>query len=1432
MSNANRPYSGTWRPNSKKIVSYTPDALVYLNGMAELPGADGGNIRFNIQKYVTQISVDGGVESGATSASLTLSIPRFESAKIYKDGGIIFHTGMEVHIYARGYFPTKGLVKVEGLPQSEELPQYPYYHIFHGVVTSVSFDYSGGNYSASLSCSSMLHFWSYQYISTSGSVFGARPTNSGIRTTLRGHNFANKNAYEVLYTLYRDFQGAAHGVSWTFSQKTNINATFQNQDLYSINLEYWKRRFSTRLYGLRMYGASGQLYSATQQAFLSGLNRSQAKSLIKNSRVGTTFKYNDASSVLRAAYDLGLIRVDPETNKIVGGADQIAAVLPSFTVSPVEISAYVDDVSAWGSVNFFESTYESKMDMANKIKEMTDFEFYQDMDGDLVFKPPFYNLDTSSSRVYRIEPEDIINLSFTENEPEATYYVVRAGHWQQVQGLGMDGEWGVSGRFVDYRLVAQYGWRQGDFETHYYNTPKSAFFAAVAKMAVANSKMNTASLTIPFRPELRAGYPVYISHIDTFYYVESLSHSFSYGGQCTTSIQLTARRRKFHAPRNTKDASANNSAVDTVDLARLDFPPTPIITSKDNHPKEVGFPNVVMALDPTLVNPLFYVTDDGVDYKDRNVVLNLIRKAEGLNLISPVVSSGIYDKDIYNYYKVSYDDEQDVLFNVQEIITQAKQYGTTLEKTDQELYGIPKSKRRKRRKEGLVEKKATLEGQIFREEAALESLDSSKGQQKIRKATAKLQKLKEKLQRINDQILILDAELKQQRQGSQANEGFGFFELFEQVSSQVRGGEDVDRSATLLEVLSDKKSQFTNDSIAGSYRYYSSAHPDPAQQGVSPLRNISGMGMEGEVSSEGVDIREGFIKEANLVGVVAPKQFKSTENLRNPFGKKGLSFKNYGEIELADGQVSKGLVILKAGKKKEETATHDIRAISFQDHSMSYVSKQIDIKLKAFFDTVAAQKILTRSLARLYRKKLNKDDETPLNEALLDVFSEEDISAYEDTSELSDLQNKPENYQSDKLLGNEGAVKVTRKGVDLTNLPLSQAFEETGLRKFSSFLKFLSKYMADFYAARWAQIWIEEVAENPYVLEITAEEGKDLTKEQRAKKLSTSNHILIYGGALFNINNHNVLDRILKPLRRKEKTETTQKVDVQTPVFPVSDNGGYEVIGSFPYGRGLSIEPGANWSKLAGGYDYDPLSNADPEVVDGLIKAVYSSSQGDAQNDLELRLKDGLRSAEAGTKASKVSDFLAGLGSRTDGSASRDEQIVSGLRNLIVDRRNAPTKISPSNNALRLSDIQPIHDLNVPSSFRAAEELFEIEAFNEENFIAIEGVDQITAWSQDQITQVSGRWKERQNALRGVSIGGNRPEEENPLQAVVDGFNQSFDNLRAGGRTISSALDTEVVDPFIAGAQESINTGAEVAAEAVVDVADATADFFDTGGDN
>lgn len=1373
MSITNRPYAGTWKPNTKKIVSYTPDALVYLNGLAELPGADGGSTRVNIQKYVTQISVDAGTESGATSASLTLSIPRFESAKIYKDGGIIFHTGMEVHIYARGYFPTKGLVQVQGLEeQSSDLPQYPYYHIFHGVVTNVSFDYSGGNYSASLSCSSMLHFWSYQFISTSGSVFGARPTNSGLRTTLRGHNFANKNAYEVLYTLYRDFQGAAHGVSWTFSQKTNIDASLGGRDLYSTNLEYWKRRFSTRLYGLRMYGASGQLYSSTQQAFLSGLNREQAKALIKNTKTGTEFKYMEASAIMRSAYDLGLIRVDPETNKIVGGADQIAAVLPSMTVSPVEISAYVDDVSAWGSANFFESTYESKMDMANKIKEMTDFEFFQDVDGDLVFKPPFYNLDTKSSRVYRIEPEDIISLSFTEGEPEATYYVVRAGHWQQIQGLGMEGEWGVSGRFIDYRLVAQYGWRQGDFETHYYNTPTSAFFTAVSKMSEVNAKINTASLTIPFRPEMRAGYPVYISHIDTYYYVDSFSHSFQYNGQCTTSLQLKARRRKFHAPRDNKNVAQGKTAVDTVDLSRLDLPPTPIISEKNGSPKEIGFPNVVMALDPDLINPLFFITDEGTDFTDQKVVLNLIRKAQDLNLISPKTDSGIYDKNIYNEYIVSSSARTNTTFYVAELLTQAITYGETRERADRAIYGTPPTKK-KRGKAGLLDKKSELEAKLF-----LEENQSKPDDKKIVGLKAEIDAFEEAIGEFNQNLQTL-------RQGSQASSsGFGFFDLFSLVSTTL-GGKDVDRATTLLEMLSDKKSQFTNGSVSGSYRYYSSAHPDPKQQGVAATPSVDTEGS----TQEGVDVREGFIKEANLIGVVAPKQFK--KNPRNPPA--NVLPKDYGEVELAGAEVQKGLVVLKAGKVKEPTPTHDIRALSFQDHSFSYNAKQSAPINRTFFDTKKAEKALYRPIYKILLNIYYGTNERNLVDEIYDI-----LDNYERTTSYTDFLNgdgytfiepkEPKNFTKEVLLPSKTEIRASLLRNDLALNSAGDIVNSYSRKDQGKIKKYVAEKVSAIVARKWARVWYVEV--KPLFDEIksgTDDEDRTLLK-YFAKE--TQEYILKFWALAYNIKTPKTYRSLITTTKTKGTRAERKKESTQTPIFPVSDNEGYEVIGSFPYGRGLSIEPGANWSRLAGGYDYDPLQTTDPQVVDGLIKALYTATTQGSKDDIETSLLNAVKQNENGEKAKVVSDFLSSLGSRTSTDNDRDNLIREGLRNSVLSRTNSPTKLDVTNAALRLTDIIPLHTLDVPSSFRPAEELFELEAFNGENFIAVEGVDKVVEWAQESTVSGSIAWKERQDALRGVARTA-PAERDNIIESIVDSVNNTGDALVRGGTRIRNIFNDE-----------------------------------------
>ena len=613
MSILNRPYAGTWGENRRKIVQYTPDALVYLNGDTGLAGCATCHHRIDVQQFVTSVSVDAGVDPGASSSSITLSIPRHYGDSIFRDGNTLLRTGLEVHVYFRGYFPMTGMADSDSDPDASivagvnlsDIPQYPYYPVFHGVVTGVSHEYSGGYYSASLTCSGMLHFWQYMTIASNGSFFGARPNNSGVRTNLRGHVFTGMSPFAIIYSLYQNTLGSAAGVGFALQSRTNMQAisSATGDSSYAMVQQYWERRFLQGMYRLRMHGASGQLFSGSTQAYLSRLGGRQARIL----SVVTGNNRSERDPLASSAEEFNLIDRDG-AGRINRGADlrSLAGTSGSATDHGVvvpQMQAFVNDISQWGQVSLFETTYETKLDIATQVSNICGYEFYQDMDGDLVFKPPLYNLDTSSSRIYRIEPEDIVSISFTEAEPEATWATVSAGPFQNMRGVVDEAEFGVRATYYDYRLIAQFGWREGSMESNYYSNARSAFYAAVANLDKLNQGMNSASVTIPLRPEIRQGFPVFIPHIDCFYYVQSVSHSFSYGSACTTTLNLIARRRKYIPP-----GDPAIPGIAGITLEQTTNPPKPVqYLDNSNIPRILGFPNVVMALDPTRINPLFFV---------------------------------------------------------------------------------------------------------------------------------------------------------------------------------------------------------------------------------------------------------------------------------------------------------------------------------------------------------------------------------------------------------------------------------------------------------------------------------------------------------------------------------------------------------------------------------------------------------------------------------------------------------------------------------------------------------------------------------------------------------------------------------------------------------------------------------------------------------
>ena len=636
MAIKDRPYVGSWEIGKQTIVRHTPDARVLINGQAEFAICATCNKKTDFNKYITSVSCDPSTDP-ISGASLSFSIPRHATDVFSHDGNYVLEPGLEVVIQMRGYFPVKGYVAkgqqgnlttssevaedgrsvsvtaTDGSPL-EETPVYPYYQVFRGVVTEVSHEFSGGFYTASLSCQNILHFWQYLYLSTNGSVFGKKPPDSGVQVDLTGHRFTGMSPYGIIYTLMRVGFGAAFGVNWTISQTTNISAVDEGTgaSLYKHTAQWWMKRWEDSSMRLRMYGFDGTLFNAFEQAYL-GLFDTKSK---KNAGLVNKF-------TIRNTKDLNTQQLTQAVGKAareVGykGTETTAAIMDEggHRLDAAKMQAYTLDLGRIGSVNFFESEYMSKLEIANAVKDITGFEFYQDVDGDIVFKPAYYNLDTSSDPVYRIEDRDLISITESESEPEATYVKGSGSTFANFTGI-LSGEFGTRGsNHVDWRLVAKFGWKETSFESNYYSSSKQMYIGAIMRLDTANMEMRSASITIPLRPEIRPGYPVYVEHLDCYFYVKSMSHSFSPGGACQTTLTCAAKRAKWLPP-GLPDRAEGGSPLPRLDQVRLsapgDYPPMPLYAFPEDMdgnsggssgpPRIIGYPNVVLALDPHKINP-------------------------------------------------------------------------------------------------------------------------------------------------------------------------------------------------------------------------------------------------------------------------------------------------------------------------------------------------------------------------------------------------------------------------------------------------------------------------------------------------------------------------------------------------------------------------------------------------------------------------------------------------------------------------------------------------------------------------------------------------------------------------------------------------------------------------------------------------------------
>jgi len=527
---ARSPYQGTYQQGIRPTVVTAPDAVVFINGEVDILGCPKCKRRFAWNKYITSIQVDLNTQSVPGSASFTLSVPRHAVDEFLFDGEPLITSMMEVEIFAKGHFV------VEGVPQ--------YYPIFWGLVNEVSESYSGGEHTFSVNCSDILKWWELCKMNINP-AFTQSVGQMG--RNLFGNVFSGANPYDIIWTLAQHSFGdviVGSGSLLSMYKETSQRATFKAAlaDL----MVYWEDRFRHIRSNLLLYGTQGNAVRGDelQAAYGPGGTRP----LTKNAISQAVRKANGGSAGSQLVFD----------------------------PTDSQVTAFRTQFQNAGQVNFWQSEYQTKLELANAAKDCIGFEFYMDVTGDIVFKPPFYNLDVLGNKpVSWIQDIDVISWDLSESEAEVVTQLQISGSYGGNIDYGFGEEMTPATSVTDYHLLRKYGWRVETFNSEFMGSTLHMFYMGLDLLDRMNARRFRATVAIPFRPELRLGFPVYLASKDQVWYITGISHNVQFGGQAQTTLSLTAKRTKFIAPKGIGSIRLDKLKGQTYQKGTLNEPTPP-----------------------------------------------------------------------------------------------------------------------------------------------------------------------------------------------------------------------------------------------------------------------------------------------------------------------------------------------------------------------------------------------------------------------------------------------------------------------------------------------------------------------------------------------------------------------------------------------------------------------------------------------------------------------------------------------------------------------------------------------------------------------------------------------------------------------------------------------------------------------------------------
>jgi hypothetical protein len=534
MANMIRNISQT--AQERTIVKTAPDIVVYLDGLPYLinyfiddpkTGINYTNVPFN--DHVTSFSASYDTDLMVPSCSIGLQVPNYVKYLYQQPGGNnVLQTMMQVQVYCKGYYNNTSQSTV-------------YRRVFKGVVSHIGYNDNGKTLEVSIQAYGSLYMLEKMQININPSVQCS--TATGSQLTIWQTNFAYSNPYRLIADMF------LLGLNSDAFQLNNLQqqAVLAGQFGDAIRRGYiakWQSVLVNMAKDVHIYGADWKD------------NLGQASLAKKSDVVGAM----DLDIMAAGVNRYSVAKESTDATQMYYANIQ--------TYQPFKIIT---------EAHLFDPVIRNRLDIIREVVQMIDFEAYQDVDGKIIIKPPLYNLDVTNlgtrtnmtstqtgsnaasqnnplTQIYQNNNPFVVYLDeiLTEQETEDQAAIRRTrttitGNVMRDFQINYPEKLKPTVEFIDVAKLAKFGLR----EEPSYNVPwldaddKISMFAhAASETARMNRGYRTYTITIPLRPELKLGFPMFFPHKDMYGYIKSISINYQVGGAATMTVMCDTLRRR------------------------------------------------------------------------------------------------------------------------------------------------------------------------------------------------------------------------------------------------------------------------------------------------------------------------------------------------------------------------------------------------------------------------------------------------------------------------------------------------------------------------------------------------------------------------------------------------------------------------------------------------------------------------------------------------------------------------------------------------------------------------------------------------------------------------------------------------------------------------------------------------------------------------